>query len=433
MARPLPALPAVTFDSACRALGDVLDTPARRRLCDDLSAAATLAQATGRLRLAMRTHVWPAGGERIRLQPIVDAFDRRTRAEGFHALHDWDGVADRVNRASIPLDVLDFIARQRGGEPADRATIAILIDYYFVYLLALLSLRVWDDGDAGANLDRLDALLASLHGPEGSGQRFVDDAATLILLATSHYELDERGFGPLLARVRTLPGRQQLCVALGHAPAMGCHLRFGFAATYGRSLDAMRADNAADYPWLAFSLLVTLREYARCREQGDGAAGREPLVEALVNGLSADPPAFLGASRHAAAWPSDADAGEFATLLSGHCAALADDGARLRLADGYSPLAFFFNFSQNVLKGMVIDSLLWGEPSPLGLNAMLRGGSGAAGTARLKMAAALERYARTRPHQIRGRMLPVIVYDPAAGRRAWASVIDGLRGAPAPR
>ena len=32
------------------------------------------------------------------------------------------------------------------------STIAILIDYYVVYLLALLSLRVWDDGDPGANL-----------------------------------------------------------------------------------------------------------------------------------------------------------------------------------------------------------------------------------------------------------------------------------------
>jgi hypothetical protein len=31
-------------------------------------------------------------------------------------------------------------------------------------------------------------------------------------------------------------------------------LRFGFEATYGRKADLMREDNAADYPWLRYSL-----------------------------------------------------------------------------------------------------------------------------------------------------------------------------------
>ena len=37
-----------------------------------------------------------------------------------------------------------------------------------------------------------------LQGPDGSGQRFVDDAETLILIATSHFEIVERGYGALL-------------------------------------------------------------------------------------------------------------------------------------------------------------------------------------------------------------------------------------------
>ena len=34
----------------------------------------------------------------------------------------------------------------------------------------------------------------------------------------------------------------------------------------------------------------------------------------------------------------------------------------------YSPLALFFNFSHNVLKGIVVDALLWGEPRTVTLN-----------------------------------------------------------------
>ena len=35
----------------------------------------------------------------------------------------------------------------------DAAVLAILLDYYFMHVLALLSLSVWDEGDADANLD----------------------------------------------------------------------------------------------------------------------------------------------------------------------------------------------------------------------------------------------------------------------------------------
>ena len=36
-------------------------------------------------------------------------------------------------------------------------------------------------------------------------------------------------------------------------------------------------------------------------------------------------------------------------------------------------------------------------------------------------------YARANPHKIRGRLMPVIVYDPAAGRQAYAVAIRKLR------
>jgi hypothetical protein len=418
---------AARFDDVCADLERLLDGPWRQRWCDELASLGTLGDALAALRVCMCEHEWTDARERIRLRPAIADLDARTRAEGFHALHDWDGVADTVNPSSIPVDVLDFIGRQRGGEACDRGTPAILIDYYFAYLLGLLSLRVWDGGDPDARLARLDALLARLQGPQGSGQRFVDDAATLILLATSHYELEERGFVPLLERVRALSPAHQLQVAIGHAGALGCHLRFGFDVTYGRSLTAMREDNVADYPWLAFALLTVLREYARLSEAGAGADARRGIVEALANGLSGDPAGFLAPEPLAIAWLHAADAREFAALIAEHREALAADAAAHRPAGPYSPLALFFNFSQNVLKGLVIDSLMWGEPSPVTINDMLCAGAGEAGAARLKLAAALERYARARPHRIRGRLSPVIVYDAAAGRRAFVATLDLLR------
>jgi hypothetical protein len=388
------------------------------------------AEALAALRVCMCTHEWTDAHERIKLQTAVADLDSRTRDEGFHALHDWDGIADTVNASSIPIDVLDFIGRQRGSDACDRATLAILVDYYFVYLLGLLSLRIWDDDDPDGLLTRIDALLAALQGPGGSGQRFVDDAATLILVATSHYELEERGFLPLLARVRTLAPGHQLQVAIGHAQAIGCHLRFGFEATYGRSLAAMRDDNLADYPWLGVSLLLVLREYARlCGEGSADPDRRRGLVDALVNGLSADPGAFLGTPPFAAAWPDDGDAREFAALIAGCRSALIADAEALRPGPSYSPLSLLFNFSQNVLKGMVIDSLLWRESSAISLNAMLRGAAGSDSDARLKVAGALERYARARPHRIRGQLMPVIVYDPRVGRRAFAQAMQAIRKA----
>src|SRR5205085_10869307 len=226
-------------------------------------------------------------------EPFLAPFDHRTRQEGFHVLHDWDGKADRVNEETIPVDVLDYIARLRGADAPQAPALAVLLDYYYFHVLQLLALRVWDQGDADENLDRLSELLALLQGAGGSGQPFVANAETLILVATSHFEVVERGYDKLLRRVRTLNRAHQVNVAIGHASSMGCHLRFGFEATYGRDTLQMRDDNVADYPWLCFALTTVVREYARLRETGVDADRRAPVVEALVNGLSADARAFL--------------------------------------------------------------------------------------------------------------------------------------------
>ena len=55
----------------------------------------------------LRAHMLTAGARVVDLEPIVRHYDRQTRKEGFHALHDWDGKAEEDGRVGIC----------RGGRP----------------------------------------------------------------------------------------------------------------------------------------------------------------------------------------------------------------------------------------------------------------------------------------------------------------------------
>jgi hypothetical protein len=412
----------VPFDEVCASLEDALSGPFRAEVVAALSSSPTLGAGLARLREAMRSDVWSFGPASLTLARAVRAYDRATRDEGFHALHDWDGIAAHVNADTIPVDVLTYVIDQRGGDAFDPVVAAILIDYYFMHVLSLLSLRVWDAGDADANTDRVDGLLRLLQGPAGSGQRFCDDAATLLLIATAHYEREEWGYDLLLARVRTLADRHRAAIAIGHGASMGCHLRFGFEATYGRDTTLMRDDNVADYPWLCFALATLMDEYHRVRQGGDSTLGRSAMVESMLNGLSADARAFLGAG------PSSLKAHEverarFREYFRGYQADLLGEFSAFQPSESaYSPLSFFFNFSHNVMKGQMVDSLLWGNPWQVGLNDLLTGMARPdepAERSREALARTLMAYARTNPQKIRGRPMPVIVYDSEAGYRAF--------------
>ena len=207
----------------------------------------------------------------------------------------------------------------------------------------------------------------------------------------------------------------QLKIALGHAASMGCHLRFGFEATYARDTMVMRDDNVADYPWLCFALLTLLREYDR------PAGGGDRVVEAMLNGLSGDARAFVGeAPRSVAAWTADHT--ELRDRFRSGRESLIAAFERYRPVDGrYSPLAFFFNFSHNVMKGTIADALLRGRPWLVSFNDLLSGAThdDADNDARQRLATTLMGYARANPDRIRGRTMPVIVYDPQAGRRTF--------------
>src|SRR5690348_6382966 len=102
MTRVTPeAASSTLFDAACASLETALRGDARRAVVDDVAAAEPFGEALVRLRDRLRSDGW------------IRELDRRTRAEGFHVLHDWDGKADQVNPDIIPIDVLNYIARLR--------------------------------------------------------------------------------------------------------------------------------------------------------------------------------------------------------------------------------------------------------------------------------------------------------------------------------
>jgi hypothetical protein len=394
------------FGEACSLVETALSGAFRRQAVAELSASADLGGALTRLGAGLRADVLGAGGRQVRFDGFVPDFDRRTRADGFHVLHDWDGKADRVNPDTIPVDVLRYLIAVGGGGPPDPAVLAILLDYYLFNLLCLLSLRIWDGGSADDNLDRLGRLLERLQGPDGSGHRFAAHAGTLILIATAHYELEERGYDALLEKVTTLDAGHRSAIALDHTGCMGCHLRFGFEATYGRDTIVMRNDNVADYPWLSFALATLMDEFA---------AGRgDATVEGLLNGLSPDALAFVRTP-------------PFAERFAAHRDELLERFEVFRPAEGvYSPLSFFFNFSHNVVKGSVVDALLRGVPWTVSLNDLLTARSDS--DAKVSLATTLMGYARRNPDRIGGRPMPAIVYDPRAGRQAFGVTLRKLRG-----
>lgn len=430
-----PATSAFTFDAACSALETIVEGTTRQQIVTELLGQRDTRLPLERLRDCMRGHRWTAGARTIDLERIVKTYDRLTRRDGFHAMNDWDGKADRVNDDIIPVDVLHYLVDKRRqvqphvSEALERSAVAVLVDYYVMHVLSLLTLRIWDDGDPDENVDRVDRLLRFLQGPGGSGQQFAADAETLLLIATSHFEIHEWGYDKLLVRTRTLNQHHRVNVALGHASSMGSHLRFGFEATYGRDTVVMRNDNVADYPWLCFALSTLIREYDRLAREGSEGAEREAVVEALLNGLTPDARAFVGAP------PSSLSAAEierldFVRVFKQHRAGLLDDFERYRPSPhAYSPISFFFNFSHNVVKGMVVDALLSGEVWSLTLNDLLtaREAGGVTADSKVALARTLMGYARANPDSIRGRLKPVIVYDPSAGRQAFGVTMRKLR------
>jgi hypothetical protein len=413
----------ITFDDAAERLGALLHGSARNEILDELLREGAPDGALARLRRAMHAHTFPTGGAPVNMRRIVDTLDARTRREGLHVLQGWDYVAHRFPDEIAPVLLVDYCAKS-GVANDGRRSLAILLDQYFLAVLSLLAVRAWDDGDANGNLDRVTGLLRDLGGPQGSGQPFIDDAETLLLLAVSYFHPEERGYDLILERVRTLDAAHQLRCALPCAAIMASHLRWGLRFMYRSDVSVLRADNEVDYRWLLFSLLTLIRAYSRMHAEGVRGAERERVVQGLLNGLSADPWAFV---ENAPAFlrPLQAEHDEFRELLGARRTDLLREFESQRPSPTiYSPLAFATNFLSNTAVAMVMVALADEQPHP-SLDSLLsaeRARNLPAGSAE-RLARELMAYSLAAAQRLGGGGAPLIVVDPYDAAHCFNAVV----------
>lgn len=350
----------------------------------------------------MRAHVFRGRFAPLVLDGFVRDFDVRTREEGFHVLHSWNHLEHHFTRENTPVLMLDRFAKEWSAARATPRVQALLLDHYFFYVLALMVMRAWDEGDPNRNLDRITGLLRHLQGTHGSGHQFVARAETLLLMAISHFHPDERAYPRLLERIRTLDRAHRVHFALAEAAILGSHLRWGFAVLYRRDLGRMRSDNMGDYPWLLFSVATLMEEYVRLREEGAGASGasdaagtvegdpggaaagrisggadadpagdrRTRVLEGLIDGLTPDPWAFAGAPPEALR-PYEEEHSGLREAFAEHRDDLLEEFARLRPRKGaYSPLSYHCNFPHNAIMAKVSIQLADENAPNLPMDAM---------------------------------------------------------------
>jgi hypothetical protein len=419
----------ISFDGACVLLEKLLRGDARREILTGFSKAKNSVAALRLLRDAMRSGMFRVRAETFQLDPIVQTFDSQVPGVGFHVLHDWDGKADKLLEEIIPVDVVHYFIGLPPQDYSADAALAILLDYYFMYLLALLAMGAWREGSPNDNLDRVSGLLLNLQSSDGSGHQFVRDAETLILISTSHFEPDEGAYRQLLANVGTLDSPHRVRIALTHAAILGSHLRHGFQDLYKRDVLIMRDDNGPDYPWLFFAVSTLLKEYARLHDEGLYGTERDKVVEGIINGLTPDARALIGKAPPSLAG-YEIEHAEFRALFDKYRGALLEEFEKHRPSEQiYSPLSFNFNFPHNAVKGFVASAISRGGVAPLPVNDLL---TGIPRTPELEqgrkiLVKELTDQARTSPDIIRGRPVPIFSYDPYRGIRKFVKAIGVIR------
>ncbi len=410
---------AARFDELCEILQSILASDTRREVIDRLGREK--GDPAAELRRVIRGCRMRTSAGVVAFQPLVEAIDAATTRDGFHVLHTWDPVAHRFRGDPTPALLLEYL-RPFGG-PGVRRGQALLLDTWFLFLLMLLVMRVWDTEDPDAAVDRLGILLGALQGPGGSGRRLAGDPAMLIGLAIAQYQPDERGYDALLARIRTLNPRHQEAIALSNAANFGAHLRWGSRYMYDQDVERMRRDNVVDYPWVLHAVATLAQAW------GEDGAARVRIDEGLLQCLSADPAAFLSNDVPDVLAAQAGERSRAREILLGDARELAALFGETRPESAqFSPLAFHFNFLHNVLTATLALTIDEGTPN-LPLDALLY--SGPSGT-RLAdspdvLAHQLALYAAD-PERRGARKAPLIVHDAAWGQSCVDGVLAALEG-----
>jgi hypothetical protein len=423
--RHQPPRTEITYASACELIEHALSDGLRPRILDALTEHADFQDSASALRGAMRSHIFPTGGEPLRLQRVVQSFDTRARRAGLHVLESWDYVAHRFAPEITPVLMLDRCALDAIPVDQRRAALSVLLDHYFMSVLGLIVARAWDEGDPNQNLDRATSLLRALQDRDSSNCRFVDDVETLLLTSISHYHPDEHAYEVIARRFDALTDARRRRMALACAAVLGGHLRWGLRFMYRRDVALMREDNVVDYPFVIYGLLNLLQDYEN--ERAAGAVGIEHArtVEGALNGLSADPSFAAGNTPRWLRTHHEEHAELRERLLDNREALLNDFAAHQPTSRSYSPLGFDANFLCNTVVATVATALTDSGPHP-SLNALFTRLS-----TETDAGAAAERHARALMQYAVGNRVaseaPLIVYDACEAAHAFNVTNSVLR------
>ena len=419
----------ITCDEACDVLETALRGPVRAQILDEIQRAATFKQALKRLRAGMRSHIFRTAPDKLVFDELARDLDRQTREDGFYVLHAWHHTAHRFTKENTPVLMLDFFARKGVVPPDQRTSLSILLDYYFLHLLALCAMRAWDESDANDALERVTHLVGDLQGPRGSGHQFVECAESLLIHAVSQFHPDDQAYERFGAKLRLLQESHQLRFARLSTAALAAHLRWGFAVMYKRDLGRMREDNVGDYPWLLIALNTLMRGYARAHDAGVEGTGRDDVVEGILNGLTPDPWAFFGKPPSSLS-AYQAEYTEFRQLFEKYKDALMEEFARHRPSkETFSPLSFHFSFPHNGMVASVMVALLDGSSSDLPFDALLTRAAASEGEAgsRSALAQRLMDYSGSSPEGFDAHGAVLVVYEPRAGLRHYSMTMATIR------
>ena len=421
------------LDRLVDALDTILSGDARRRIVDGVTERGHALDWITRLKSQMELHRLRAGDETFDLGRDVTRLEARTWEDGFKVLHSWNHQTHEFTIDIVPVLMIDFLERVEasalyGDDDARRTTVAILLDYYLLHILALCAMRVWDTLDPTGLLGRLTELVERLQGPGGSGHHFVADAETLLIVALSQFHPEEQAYDRIIDQVHQLETGYQVSFARVSAAVLSAHLRWGFWLMYERDPVRMRRDNVGDYPWLLNSLLTLARAFVTSLDAGEGVDERAPVTQSLLQGLAADPYAFTGSPPASLADYAD-DYAELLGILRNHLDVVLDEfEAQKPDKKSYAPLALHFNFPHNTLVAIVTLALLEARPQTLTLNDLfVPEFDTGVGDTQERLARTLMAFSRGSPDRLGYRGAMLVAYDPLSGLRSFTMTRDTLK------
>lgn len=314
----------------------------------------------------------------------------------------WDsGFKPRANPGNDIIDPVALMTRafhcwnltRWPGQKGRVRYAHTLFNAYLVRCLALLGMRLWDDGmtDVGQRLSQAQEVLDALWRSSPADQPvLVRNLCWLLPVAMSPTTDDLRGYFDIAAKVAaTFPPAALLAAQKAAVQTGGGHLRsqlFHLARRRGVSLNEhdllmmTRISNALDISLLMEGLATLMQAYEKAVQSGTQAE-RLALAAAISEGLSPDPELFINRldllgpytmiehlfiTVDAAGQASCTAAGQrhlqllqdYTALISRLAKPLYEDCQQQRPQPGhYSPYGALYGFSSNLLELAAFKSL----------------------------------------------------------------------------